>query len=105
MAVKFDKYGDHTKKPFIGTLQRGKAYPLDDTDIWLETDDEEKLILKELEEYAKNKNGQSYVGQRLTYITVSGEVSHYTIIDEEGTLKMDIKCVYDADTQTLRIYT
>lgn len=103
MAVKFNKNAAHTSATLIGTVSRGRPYPLDETEIWLETDDENKPVLQRLEEYAA-KNGQAYVGQKLTYITAAGDVTHYTIIDIDGTLRADAKFDYDEEALTLNIY-
>lgn len=106
MATKFDqsKLGDYTRVSLIGAYNRCFPYPIDDSSIWVETDDEGRPILEQMERYASSKTNNSYVGQRLTYITAAGDITHYTIVDEDGTLRADAKFDYDEDTLTLDIY-
>lgn len=76
-------------------INRSNGQPLDSTELWYD--------LTSLENYVKS--GQAYVGQRLTYITATGDVRHYTIIDTDGNLRMDAIYSYDEETLTLDIYT
>lgn len=104
MAKMFEKgSSSYEPKPLFSPITRMAAYPMDDTDIWVETDDEAKPVLNKLiNEYVKG--GQAFVGQRLTYITATGDVRHYTIIDTAGNLRMDAIFSYDEETLTLDIY-
>lgn len=74
---------DYNQKDLGVAFNRSNGQPLDSTEVWVETD-ENDTVYGLLTDYARGD--LAYVGQKVTYIDINGNVYYYTIADINGTL-------------------